>query len=86
MRILHRLDSPMTWGYSSPDTEQSWKPGEVRQVRAKVAQYLLSTFPEAFVEHGAMAPVSRDPVPVSEEDEVSAPQPAEDASEPPAEG
>jgi len=41
--------------YSSAATGRGWRPGEVREVPESVATYLMSTFPESFVEHGGSA-------------------------------
>jgi hypothetical protein len=50
IRVLHRAPSPFSGGYASSEVA-SWAPGEQREVPEDVAGYLMSTFPDVFVQH-----------------------------------
>lgn len=52
-KLLHRPGSPFPNGYRSDAVQQGWPVGEERAVDAETAEYLLETFPGAFVEAGA---------------------------------
>ena len=48
-RLLHAECSPLPeYGCGHPVNEEHWKRGEVREVSAEAAEYLLSTFGECF--------------------------------------
>lgn len=64
--------------YSS-STIDAWEAGQVREVSDAEAMYLLSTFPECFVEHHDPAAIDRQPV-------ISVPTAAKKASNPRARG
>lgn len=61
MRVEHLEGSPFAGGYRSDRVRDVWLVGEVRTVPRDVGEYLVATFPEAFVETRSGKRVPRAP-------------------------
>ena len=64
IRVEHLAGSPFAGGYRSDQVRDVWPVGELRRVPNEVGDYLVSTFPMAFVEVRGGKRVAREPSPV----------------------